>query len=398
MSARIATVLAAAAICLFAQADAGATRPPNIVFVLADDMGYGDPAFGRSDARIPTPHLDRLAAEGMRFSDAHAAGAVCVPSRYGLLTGRYPCRRRRMQPAQEAVIEASTVTIAQVLGAAGYATAMVGKWHLGFDAAARLDHANMRGGPCDRGFETFFGIPMSLDIPPYYYVRGRAAVAAPTDRIAASATEGWSPIQGAFWRAGGIAPGFVHERVLPELGDEAVRVIRGHAAVAEPRPLFLYLALPAPHTPWLPLERFRGTSQAGRYGDFVAQVDATIGRVLTALADAGMADDTLVLFSSDNGPVWYPRDVEKFGHSASGPWRGMKGDAFEGGHRVPFVARWPGRVAAGASCDQTICFTDVLATCAELAGIDVPEGTAEDSVSFAPQLLGREPAVRRRVT
>ncbi|MBK8975704.1 MAG: sulfatase-like hydrolase/transferase [Planctomycetes bacterium] len=373
-------------------------KPPNIVFVLADDMGYGDPAFGRADARIPTPHIDRLARDGMRFTDAHAPGAVCVPSRYGLLTGRYPCRRRRMQPASEAVIEAGTVTLPGLLRTNGYATAMVGKWHLGFDGGPDLDYEHLLGGPCDRGFERFFGIPASLDIPPYYYVRDRRAVAAPTGRIAASATDGWSPIQGAFWREGGIAPGFVHEQVLPRVVDEAVGIVERHATTRDGRPLFLYVALPAPHTPWLPRPEYRDASGAGRYGDFVAHVDAEIGRLLAALDAAGMAADTLVMLSSDNGPVWYPGDVDRFGHRAAGPWRGMKGDAFEGGHRVPFVARWPGRVVAGAVSDRTICFTDVLATCAEAAGIDVPAGAGEDSVSFCAQLLGGEPASRREVT
>ncbi|MFN3241894.1 MAG: sulfatase-like hydrolase/transferase [Planctomycetota bacterium] len=400
MRASLPTVLLLAAGCLIAQGDGrpDAARPPNIVFVLADDMGWGDPAFGREDAKIATPHLDRLAADGMRFSDAHATGSVCVPSRYGLLTGRYACRRRRMQPGREAVIEAGTATVASVLQGRGYVTAMVGKWHLGFDDADRLDHADMRGGPCDRGFDTFFGIPMSLDIPPYYYVRDRAAVAAPTGRVAASASDGWSPIQGAFWREGGMAPGFDHQQVLPRLADEAVRVVERHGRQRSARPLFLYLALPAPHTPWLPLERFRGTTQAGLYGDFVAQVDATVGRVVAALDAAGIGDDTVVMFSSDNGPVWYPRDVERYGHASTGPWRGMKGDAFEGGHRVPFVVRWPGRIAPGSRSAQTICFPDVLATCAELAGAEVPDGAAEDSISFAPQLLGTEPQQRRTVT
>ncbi|MCA8973392.1 MAG: sulfatase-like hydrolase/transferase, partial [Planctomycetes bacterium] len=346
------TLLLGAATTLAAQQPSTESRgsAPNVVFILADDMGWGDPAFGRDDACIPTPRLDGLAAAGMRFVDAHSPAALCVPARYGLLTGRYPARKRRLSPDTEAVIAADTPTLPGILRRAGYRTHMVGKWHLGFDHAAAPDYAALTGGPLDRGFDGFFGIPASLDIPPYYFIRDRRAVAPPTVDVAASSTPGWSPIQGAFWRDGRMAAGFEHAAVLPGCGDEAVAVIRAHAARGEDDPLFLYLALPAPHTPWLPHEEFEGRSQAGLYGDFVAEVDAVVGRVLDALEAAGMRDDTLVLFSSDNGPVWYQHDTDRYGHSATGPFRGMKADSFEGGHRVPFVARWPGHVAAGARC------------------------------------------------
>jgi arylsulfatase A-like enzyme len=395
MLARAACVFFSVTGWLACQGDAA--RPPHVVFVLADDMGYGDPAFGRRGAKIATPNLDRLAAEGVRFTDAHASGAWCVPSRYGLLTGRYAARRTRLRPALEAVIEAGTATLPGALQQLGYRTAMVGKWHLGFDNGEALDYAELRGGPCDRGFDSYFGIPSSLDIPPYYYVRDRRAVAAPTGQVAASATAGWTRIQGAFWREGGCAEGFVHEEVLPKLVDEAVAVVRGHAGKQDEQPLFLYLALPAPHTPWLPDERFAGASGAGMYGDFVAQVDHEVGRVMAALDEASMADETLFVFTSDNGPVWYPRDVERFGHAATGPWRGMKSDSFEGGHRMPFVVRWPGRARPGTQSARTICFPDVFATCVEAAGGQVEEGAAEDSVSFLAAVRG-EPAAGREVT
>jgi arylsulfatase A len=369
-----------------------ASRSPNIVFVLADDMGYGDPGSCNPDSKIATPNIDRIATEGMRFTDAHAPGSVCVPSRYGLLTGRYACRRRRYQPAREAVIQEGTNTLADVLRGAGYQTAMVGKWHLGFDAANKPDYGDMRGGPVDRGFDQFFGIPASLDIPPYYYVQNRQAVAAPTEHILASRSEGWSPIQGAFWRDGGVAPGFVHSEVLPRLRDEALSIINNHDGK---QPLFLYLALPAPHTPWLPAERYRNKSAAGMYGDFVMQVDGIVGDVLGALDQQGLAENTLMFFTSDNGPVWYATDTERFGHRSVGPLRGMKGDAFEGGHRVPFLVRWPKHVAKGSTSEQTICFTDVMATCVAATDSGLAEGSGEDSISFLPQLVG-EPAVKRR--
>ena len=369
--------------------DAEAHELPNVLFILADDMGYGDPGCYGTGSRIPTPAIDRLAREGMRFTDAHAPGSLCVPSRYGLLTGRFPFRRGALRPGREAVIEEGRTTVASLLRGRGYATAMVGKWHLGFDGGPDHDWAlPLRGGPLDRGFDSWFGIPASLDIPPYYYVRDRAPVAPPSSEIGANHTEGWTPIQGAFWRAGEVAPGFAHAEVLPRLTAEAVRLLDGFAS-ADAGPFFLYVALPAPHTPWLPLPAFEGTSGADMYGDFVAQVDHTVGTILDALDRNGQAHDTLVFFSSDNGPVWYPADVERFGHDASGGLRGMKGDAWEGGHRMPFLARWPGRVPAGAVCGRTIAFTDLLATCAELtrAATELAEGT--DGESFLPTLLGR---------
>ncbi|MEM7306645.1 MAG: arylsulfatase [Planctomycetota bacterium] len=370
--------------------------PPNVVLILADDLGYGDPRCFNPSSRIPTPHLDRLAREGMRFTDAHAPGALCVPSRYGLLTGRYPCRARGLAPGKGPVIDADRVTLASLLRDAGYSTAMVGKWHLGFEGGPHPADGELRGGPVDRGFERFFGIHASLDIPPYYYVRDRTPLAPPTESVAASASDGWTSIQGAFWREGAVAPGFVHDEVHARFESEALAYLDQQARGE--RPFFLYLALASPHTPWLPGEAFAGTSGAGAYGDFVAQVDATVGRVLDALDAAGRADDTLVIFTSDNGPVWYPADVERFGHASTGPFRGMKADAWEGGHRMPFVARWPGRAPAGTSCGQLLCFTDLLATAADLAGVPVPPGAGEDSCSLVPVLLDPDASTARGAT
>ncbi|MGK0216841.1 MAG: arylsulfatase A, partial [Planctomycetota bacterium] len=287
---------------------------PNIVVILVDDMGFGDPACFNPDSKIPTPNIDGLARDGMRFTDAHAPGALCHPSRYGLLTGRHPFRTDVSVWRRKPVIEAGQATIASVAKSQGYRTAMVGKWHLGF-AEDGYDKP-LPGGPVDVGFDSFFGIRASTDIPPYFYIRGDRAVAPPSDRIDANSSAGWSPIQGAFWRAGGIAPNLELADVLPRFTDEAVEVIKTHAGSEEP--LLLYLAYPAPHTPWLPSDEFTGKSGAGSYGDFLVMVDAMIGRVLKALDAAGMADDTLLVFTSDNGPVWYDTDVERFGHDSSG--------------------------------------------------------------------------------
>jgi len=363
---------------------------PNVVLVLADDMGYGDPRSFNAGSRIPTPHLDRLAGEGMRFTDAHAPGSWCVPSRYGLLTGQYPCRRRLFSPNAGPVLLEDQVTLAGLLRERGYATAMVGKWHLGFEGGPATEGEDKLGGPLDRGFERFLGIHASLDIPPYYYVDGRTPVAPPTGTVGDMNTEGWTKIQGEFWRGGPCAPGFVHAEVLPRFTERAVRDIEELAK--DPRPFFLYLALASPHTPWFTSGRFE--TGAGLYGEFVADTDAAVGEVLAALERAGVADETLVLFTSDNGPVWYPGDVERFGHASTGPYRGMKSDAWEGGHRMPFVVRWPGQVPAGTTAAQTICFTDVLTTLAELTGEPVE---APDSTSFAAVL--RDPtASSGRVT
>jgi len=385
----ILAVLAIVSVFIFSSCASG-KRQPNILFILVDDMGHGDPGCYNSASKIPTPVIDQLASDGMRFTDAHATGPLCHPSRYGLMTGRYPFRTDISVWREKPTIEPGRVTLASLLQSGGYHTAMVGKWHLGFDEEAGYDHP-LPGGPCDRGFDSFFGIRASTDIPPYFYIRNNRAVAPPTDSIGASSSEDWSPIQGAFWRAGGIAPGLELKDVLPRFTEEAISVIGSHAAGEHSdEPLMLYLAYPAPHTPWLPAQEFEGTSGAGMYGDFMAMVDTHIGRVLDALEDAGMQENTLVIFSSDNGPVWYDRDVERFGHDAAGGLRGMKGDAWEAGHRMPFIVKWTGKVAPGSVSERTICFTDVISTIAELTGQEVPEGAAEDSYSFAGTLLGND--------
>ncbi len=357
-----------------------AAPPPHIIVILVDDMGYGDLRANNPRSKIPTPHIDRLAAEGMRFTDAHAPGPLCHPSRYGLMTGRYPFRTDISRWPTQPLIEDGQVTLPSMLRGAGYATAMVGKWHLGF-AEEGYDKP-LRGGPVDRGFDSFFGLRASTDIPPYFYIRGNRAVTPPTGHIGPGA----SPIQGAFWREGGIAPDLKLSDVLPRLTDEAISVIEQQRGAG--KPLMLYLAYPAPHTPWLPSPAFRGKSGAGEYGDFLMMVDHEIGRVLAALGSAGMLDQSLVVFASDNGPVWYPADVARFGHDSAGGLRGMKGDAWEAGHRMPFVVRWPGQVRAGAASDQTISFTDVLATVADVVGATLPAEAGPDSVSFLPALKG----------
>lgn len=372
------------------QVSLGATKP-NIVILLVDDMGYGDPQCFNPRSKIATPNIDRLAREGMRFTDAHAPGPLCHPSRYGLITGRYPFRTDITRWPKQPLIEKGQMTIASLLKTKGYHTAMVGKWHLGFREEG-YDQP-LRRGPADCGFDSFFGLRASTDISPYFYIRGDRAVIPPTNHIAEHHSAGWASNQGEFWREGGIAPDLELKDVLPRFTDEACAVINAHADQnpAARQPLMLYLAYPAPHTPWLPAAEFVGKSGAGMYGDFAMMVDAQIGRVLAALEKAGMTQDTLLVFASDNGPVWHPADVARFDHDAAGGLRGMKGDAWEAGHRMPFIVRWPGRVKARTVSDQTICFTDLLATFADICGDKLPVGAGPDSFSFLPVLEGRQP-------
>ena len=383
------------------------TPRPNIIFIMADDMGYGDAGCYNSNSKIPTPHIDRLATEGMRFTDAHAPAAVRVPTRYGLMTGRYPFRAKR---AGGSLIEPGRLTIASQLRSNGYRTGMVGKWHLGFDGVAatqpneetkrkkkrgrgkNLDYTKpLRGGPVDHGFDEYFGIPASLDIPPYFYVRNDRAVQPPSNRIEAnnSNSAGWSPIQGAFWREGGVAPDFNHADVTPRFTKEAVAFLKRTQAETSDKPFFLYLAFPSPHTPWMPTKEFEGKTKAGMYGDFMHQVDSSVGQLLKTLDELSVADNTLVIFTSDNGPVWYPHDAERFDHASVGPLRGMKGDAWDGGHRMPFIARWPAQISKATISDEVICHTDMLATFTAIIGKQLPDDAGEDSFSILPVLLGK---------
>ncbi|MEX0818683.1 MAG: arylsulfatase [Pirellulaceae bacterium] len=372
-------------VALFASSGIDASDDPHIVVILADDMGFGDPGCNNPESKIETPHINRIANEGLRFTDAHSPASWCTPTRYGLLTGRYPFRTS-LNWQKRPVIEPDRLTLPAMLAAHGYRTEMVGKWHLGFSVE---DLAGVhQGGPIDRGFASWFGIPASLDIPPYYYIEGNRAVAPPTETIGDRNTEGWSPIQGEFWRAGGLVPGFKHVDVLPTLTERAEAEIAKHGKLHSDTPFFLYLALPAPHTPWVPTAEFAGRSQVPLYGDFVMQVDATVGRVLAALDDAKMADNTLVIFTSDNGPVWYEEDEAKYGHRATSLYRGMKGDAWEGGHRMPLVVRWPRAIKAGRVTNQLACHTDLMATCAALIRHELPEDAAEDSIDLSQVLSG----------
>lgn len=376
-----------------AQPQRQAQALPNIVYVLADDLGWGDLGCYNPASAIPTPHADRLAREGMRFTDMHSPSSVCTPTRYGILTGRYAWRTRLERGVlwgySPNLIEPGRMTVASLLRSRGYSTAAIGKWHLGLGDAERTDYTRpLRPSPVDHGFDYFFGIPASLDMDPYLYVENDRAVELPTAH-----TEGRNEPRGVFWRPGAIAPSFRLEEVLPTLTRKAVGFIRDGA---RRQPFFLYYALTAPHTPWLPSEPFRGKSRAGDYGDFVAQVDDALGQVMQALEETGAARNTLLIFTSDNGAHWTPEDKARFDHRANAAWRGMKADIWEAGHRVPFLARWPGRIRAGTASDQLGCLTDLVATAADIVGVELPPNAGEDSYSLLPALLGRRNGGRRR--
>lgn len=366
-----------------------AQRQPNVVIILADDLGIGDPGRYNAESKIPTPHIDRLADEGMRFGDAHSPSSVCTPTRYGLLTGRYAWRTRLKRWVTNGwspnLIDTTRLTLPKLLKDHDYVTGAVGKWHLGLGLAETVDYTQrLRPGPIAIGFDYFYGIPASLDFDPYVFVENEGVVELPTDTIEASAMRRHGG--GGFWRAGPIAPGFRHADVLPVTTEKAVAFIEEHAT----EPFFLYVALPAPHTPWLPGKTFEGRSGAGPYGDFVAQVDHTVGTIAGALDRMDIADETLFVFTSDNGAHWLPSDIEAYKHYANADWRGQKADIWEGGHRVPFIVRWPGVVGPGTQSARLVSLTDVMATVAAMLGIALPQDAGEDSYNFLPALRGED--------
>lgn len=382
---------------------------PNIVVILADDLGYGDVRALNPASRIPTPNLDGLASSGMTFVDAHSPSAVCTPTRYGLVTGRY-CWRSSLKSGvlvgtSPALIDPERETVATMLSAAGYRTACIGKWHLGLDYTKDADGENdyagpIGGGPRDLGFHEFFGIPASLDFPPYAFVDGRSMPSPPTVDQPGGGFPG-------FIRAGLRSPDFDPVACLDQLTDRACAFIEQNPAHLPP--FFLYFPLTAPHKPVSPAPRFQGATELGPYGDFVVAVDATVGRVLESLEAAGVADETIVLFTSDNGSFMYRRAEDAVDHTddetnqgyrasthrSNGPFRGTKADIWEAGHHVPFLARWPEGIAPGTTCDETICHVDFFATLAALAGRPLADDAAEDSFDLTPLFAGEELATPR---
>ena len=374
---------------------------PNIVIILADDMGTGDVGAYNAASKVPTPSLDTLAASGMRFTDAHSPSAVCTPTRYGLLTGRYSWRTSLksgvLKGYSPLLIDLARSTIASMLRGKGYATAVIGKWHLGLGTDEVTDYSKpLSPGPNDVGFDYFFGIPASLDMPPYTFVEDDRVLTS-FDGDETGDSERRRDGGEGFWRAGPIARDFAHEDVLPEIAKHSVAFIHEQAESREGKPFFLYVPLNAPHTPWMPTPEFIGESEAGYYGDFVVQVDDTVNRIMNALGETGVADRTIVVFAADNGARWSPEQIDKWGHRANLDWRGQKADIYEGGHRVPMIVSWPGRITPDTESAFITSLTDLYATFAAVTGADLGETDGEDSESILPALLGQPQAPRNPV-
>ncbi len=365
-----------------------AAERPNIVYILADDLGWGDMGCYNPNSAIPMPNANRFATESMRFLDMHSSSAVCTPSRYSILTGRY-CWRTSLKKGvlngySPNLIEPGRLTLPGMLKGSGYYTAGVGKWHLGLGNDAKTDFSKpVHPCPTDHGFDYYFGIPASLDMDPYLYFENDHATEQPT-----SHTDGSKTPRGVFWRAGAKAPHFDMEQTLPTLTSKVVDLI-GKRAAQPQQPFFLYFAMPSPHTPWLPTKEFRGKSKAGDYGDYVCEVDAMLGRVLHALEEKGLTKNTLVIFTSDNGADWKLEDLARFAHRANADWKGEKADIWEGGHRIPFLVRWPGHVRPGSVSSELGCLSDFMATAAAITGVSLPDNAAEDSFNFLPAYLGK---------
>ena len=392
---------------LFSACQSGnlADNKPNIIYILADDMGYGDVSPLNPDSKIPTPNLDALAQQGITFTDAHASSSLCSPTRYGLLTGRYSWRSRRQGGALWSfdlpLIEENRLTVAQFLKDNGYHTAIIGKWHLGLnwrdkDGNILLDTGNEKGwnidfskplenGPGTKGFDYFFGMD-APNYPPYCFIENDKTIGIPTLEKPLSMY--------------GV-PGIMLENwnlytVLPEMEKRAIRYIQERAE--NESPFFLYFPLTAPHLPIVPTEEFIGKSKAGFYGDFICQVDAIVGNIMLTLEQSGIAENTLVIFTSDNGSIRIDgtetggvgNSVLEHGHNPSYIFRGVKADVWEGGHRVPFFASWPGKITPGSMSSEIICHTDLFATCAAILGESLPGNAAEDSYDILPVLMGLE--------
>ncbi|WP_443938511.1 sulfatase family protein [Pedobacter sp. MW01-1-1] len=369
------------------QAQQKQKKLPNIIYVLTDDLGIGDVKAFNPKSKIKTPGFDQLAKEGMIFTDAHSSSAVCSPSRYSILTGRYSWRTRLkngvLNGESEALINPERLTAAKILKKAGYHTAYIGKWHMGWDWAKsddkKIDFSKpVSNGPNQDGFDYAYGFSGSLDMPPYVYVENGKSTAIPTKETENTDDQG-------FWRKGLTAPDFVHEQATPNFYERAFTYIKEQAK--SEKPFFLYLPLPSPHTPILPSKEWEGKSGLNNpYPDFVMMVDDYFAKLEKAVKDAGIADNTIIIFTSDNGcsPKAHMNELQKQGHYSSYIYRGAKADIFEGGHRIPLIIKWPGVIKPGTRCDQTTGLIDFMATAADIVKTALPENAAEDSYSMLP--------------
>ena len=391
---------------------------PNIILILADDLGYGDPRCYNPASKIPTPAIDQLAAEGILFTDAHAPAAACTPTRYGILTGRYAWRGRLknwvIYPYDYTLIEQNRPTLASILQENGYQTAMIGKWHLGWDwplkphtqadipwtigsmkTGTKIDLSQpIGGGPASAGFDYQFSIDVP-NYPPYCFIEN--------GKILGNIPNQNKP-DSVYGNPGLMQEGWELERILPTLTQKAVDFVEYNRKKKRP-PFFLFFSLTAPHTPIVPSPAYAGVSQAGDYGDLVVQVDHSVNAIMEAVKRAKIDKNTLIIFTSDNGSPGYAGDpflrgknwhtvnavTKKFGHLPNGEWRGIKGDIWEGGHRIPLIARWPGHIAPGTKSDALVSLTDLMATFVKITGASVADEIGEDSFDFSTALLEKTP-------
>jgi len=375
------------------------TEHPNIIYLLADDMGTGDLGCYNPGSKIPTPAMDALAKEGMMFTDAHSGSAVCTPTRYGILTGTYAFRTRLksgvLWGSSPALIKEGESTVATLLKKQGYNTACIGKWHLGLgwqtldsgvvltdnwqEDNLKIDFSKpVLSGPNSVGFDYFFGIPASLDMPPYLYLENAISQGIPTEITKEGGREGLT------------VPEFKAKNVMPEITQKAVDYIKQQKPG---KPFFLYFPWAAPHTPVVPNDEFSGKSKAGNYGDFVVECDATVQRIIDVLKENGLYENTIIILTSDNGssPHGFPIAQEiEYNHLTSNGFKGRKSHSYEGGHRIPFIVSWPKRVKADSKSNEIICLTDLYAMVADLTGHKINDEEAHDSYSFLPVLKGEE--------
>ena len=386
----------------------GASQP-NVLILYADDLGYGDLTCYASESKIPTPNLDRLASEGVRFTDGHSSSGICTPSRYALLTGRHHWRDFHgiVNAMGDSVFKPERLTFPEMMQEKGYHTAAIGKWHLGWDWNAIKNDKTANGkkhfsnydwnksipnGPLAHGFDYYFGDTV-INFPPYAWIENDKLVKAPNTMLD---TKGFKKIKEGSWemRMGPMVEGWDPYENIPTTTAKGVEFIKQQAK--EEKPFFLYFAYPSPHAPIIPNDVFDGKSGAGAYGDLVVETDDSVGQLLKALKDSGQEKETIVIFTADNGPEHYayPRD-EKFRHWSAAPLRGLKRDIYEGGHRVPFIIKYPGVAKAGAVSHSLVSQIDLMATVAGVIGYALPDkNAAEDSHDLMPVLKSPERSVR----
>ncbi len=392
---------------------------PNIVIIYADDLGYGDMSCQNAESKIQTPHLDAMAASGMRFTDGHSSSGVSTPSRYALLTGAYHWRRvpGAIQTYSESVFEPGELTMPRMLKESGYQTAMIGKWHLGWNwndvlnekgrehrnsttkphdkeifGVDEFDWSNaLGGGPCSIGFDYYYGHSEPF-YPPFTWIENDRVTEAPTTLLDIDKALELIPEGNSGLRAGVAIEGWDVTEDLPTIRDKSIEIIENAEG---DKPLFLYCALSAPHVPIAPSKEYYNRSEAGPFGDFVVQCDDVVGDIVAALKSKGIYDNTIIIFSSDNGPESFAfKRITNYDHNSSNSLRGLKRDMWEGGHRVPYIVSWGSKIAP-AVCNQTVSQVDIMATLAAVVGYKLPEDAAVDSYNMLPLLMGDDAPIRQ---